>query len=98
MGRVLPASRGLASTLWVIDENGQAGAAVKQFSATGELLRALPFETYDPQPVQIIADPAKDTIHLLEISPRETRVRSLTLERLEQEPATDGDPRAVSNW
>jgi hypothetical protein len=98
LGKVISASPGRESSLWVIDEKGQTGAAVKQFSATGELLRALPFEAYDPKPTQIVADPEKDAIHLLEVSPRETRVRSLLLERQEKERAADGESTPVSNW
>lgn len=94
--QVVSAASGRESTLWVIDEDEEAGRIVKQFSASGELLRALPTEPSEPLPAQIVADPAKDAIHLLEISPQVNRVRSLVLER--QEEAPKGEPKAVSTW
>lgn len=98
MGRVISASSGRDSTVWVIDETPETNRVVKQFSASGESLRALPTDPADPPPVQIAADPTKDAIHLLEVSALRTRVRSLVLEKLE--PTVDGDPNApqISTW
>ncbi len=66
---------------------------VKQFSPANELLRILKVPANDPQPRAIAAAPDTERIFLLEKSPREQRLRSLSLAG-----TTTGTEHSISDW
>ena len=86
---------GKEQTLWVIDRSAEDSEQneVKQFSASGELLRRLAISGGDPQPRKIAASEKEDRIFLLEENEAMQRVRGLTLVGTKDDA---GQP--VSDW
>jgi hypothetical protein len=79
-------------TVWVIDAKS-SGTAVCEFSATGELLRALPTAEGDAAP-RWIAARGRDELLLVDQTPELQRVRLL---RREQNVIEDGE-KPISTW
>jgi hypothetical protein len=87
---------GRNGTRWVIErtEKGAGTTELKQFSASGELLRRLPVPANDPQPKAVAASMTDDKIYLLEEKDASQRVRALTLGATKSE----GAEQPVSEW
>ena len=86
---------GKDQTSWVIDRSskGSTTAAVKQFSASGELLRQLAVPVDQPQPIAVAPSMRENRIYLLEENSSSQRLRGLSFDVAKTENVEE-----LSDW
>jgi hypothetical protein len=99
--KALAAVAGSGDHVWTIVET-PAGREVRAYSAQGEFLRRLAYQTDEPRPIQIAASQWSEMIFLLEENATEQRLRALALGASEPSaPKPEGNepqPTATNAW
>lgn len=94
-GEPLASATGKDKTRWVIEraQTDAPSAEVRQYSASGELLRRLRIAAEDPRPFAIAASLDAERIYLLEENGAMQRLRRLTLLA-----TNNGGGESISDW